>query len=149
MAYNDRQRRARNDFMRVRITDIDLSQKKYPLAVGQPPQGGNCKIDLSLGVNGSFTIPAVDEVWWIERRTGSRWALAYKETETKVRGKGIGDRVEEVAGNFYINANSVQIKQNGQPGLTTTVTLARLTSEGSNGSLTFRNGILVGKVDPT
>lgn len=34
-------------------------------------------------------------------------------------------------------------------GLTTTVPLAKLTGGGSNGSLTFVNGILTAKVDPT
>ena len=34
-------------------------------------------------------------------------------------------------------------------GLTTTVTLAKLTGGGSNGSLTFTDGILTAKVDPT
>ena len=34
-------------------------------------------------------------------------------------------------------------------GVTGTVTLAKLTGGGTNGSLTFKNGILVSKVDPT
>lgn len=34
-------------------------------------------------------------------------------------------------------------------GLTTTVTLAKITGGGTDGSLTFTNGILTAKVDPT
>lgn len=36
-----------------------------------------------------------------------------------------------------------------QGGITGTVTLAKLTGGGANGSLTFVNGILTSKVDPT
>lgn len=36
-----------------------------------------------------------------------------------------------------------------QSGLSTTITIAKITALGANGSLTFTNGVLTGKVDPT
>jgi len=41
------------------------------------------------------------------------------------------------------------IKRAFPVGLTTTVTLAKLTALGTEGSLTFTDGILTGKIDPT
>lgn len=44
---------------------------------------------------------------------------------------------------------ALNIKRALPTGLSTTVTLAKLTPGGSNGSLTFVDGILVSKTDPT
>jgi len=41
------------------------------------------------------------------------------------------------------------ITTDGGDGLTTTVDLAKITALGANGSLTFTNGILTAKTDPT
>jgi hypothetical protein len=49
--------------------------------------------------------------------------------------------------NSTINASGYSIT--GTPGISTTVALAKLTTSGTNGSLTFAGGLLISKVDPT
>jgi len=44
---------------------------------------------------------------------------------------------------------ALNIDEGFPPGLTTVVTLAKLTALGSTGSLTFTNGVLTAKVDPS
>lgn len=147
----------RHDFHRVEIVEVNLDTPHFPVALGVGTQGGQFEIDLRLSAGSVFVIPSRGEHWYVWRRTG-RWALAHREHDTKVKGKGEGDKVDDIGlGVHFINGKAIKVaKSDGttqeksyEQGYTGTVQLAGPMS-GSNDvhshttiSLRFKNGLLV------
>ncbi len=69
--------------------------------------------------------------------------------DTALESIGVGALVR--AGNATLTNTTLSagITTDAGPGLTTTVPLAKLTALGTDGSLTFTDGILTAKLDPT
>lgn len=68
--------------------------------------------------------------------------------DTALNSTGTGLLVRDTGG----QVTSIDIDNlfvNGTQGQTVTVTLAKLTGVGANGSLTFNNGVLISHIDPT
>lgn len=69
------------------------------------------------------------------------YSILPAEPQLKIR-----NAVKSICATFI---KSINLKRAMPVGLSTTVTLARLTALGTEGSLTFTDGILTSKVDPT
>lgn len=70
----------------------------------------------------------------------------YDNPDVQAVKQGVKDPFKSLIAAMMVALN---IKRTLPIGLSTTVTLAKLTSLGSSGSLTFVDGILVSKVDPS
>lgn len=138
----------RHDRIRVKIKDVDLSVPAFPLAIGNAPQGGPCHIDLSYGVAGMFIIPAVGETWWIERRKGTIWALAHKESNRReVRELSPGDIKVSAKNDLKLQSDDdMDLKVggnltiNGRIGFTGGV---QVTSGNTTITLNFEDGVFI------
>ena len=152
--YPSRSSTRRQDFVRVTIKEVNLNRPQAPMAQGFGLHDRMYEIDLRLSVGGAFVVPAVGESWWIERRT-NRWALAYKEHKDRVKQNAIGDKIEEISGDWLLKAKTIKVakptgttqEQSFETGFTGTVTVVTGVNFGAQTtttqSLRFKNGVLV------
>lgn len=95
---------------------------------------GDLEQAFTFGVENNLAVPVLDPM------------PLYDDPDVQTEKQGIKDPFKSLIAAMMVALNITQ----GLPiGLTTTVVLAKLTTLGSNGSLTFTDGILTAKVDPT
>lgn len=95
---------------------------------------GDLEQAFSLGVQDQAAVPVLPPMPY------------YSTPDVQAVKQGVKDPFKSLVAAMMVALN---IKGSLPVGLSTTVTLAKLTGMGTNGSLTFVDGILVSKVDPT
>ena len=76
------------DVKRVKIIEVNLTSKRFPLALGRDANGSLYHINLSHGVGSYIVIPEIGDTWWIDRRIRN-WKLLHREDEDEARNGSI------------------------------------------------------------
>lgn len=95
---------------------------------------GDLEMAFSNGVQNSLSAPVLDAM------------ALYDDPAVQAVKQGVKDPFKSLVAAMMVVLN---IQRALPVGITTTVVLAKLTSIGSAGSLTFEDGILVAKTDPS
>lgn len=95
---------------------------------------GDLEQAFAYGVENSFAVPVLDPM------------PLYDDPAVQAVKQQVKDPFKSLVAAMMVALN---ISEGFPLGLSTTVTLAKLTPTGANGSLTFVDGVLVSKVDPS
>lgn len=99
-------------------------------------------LDLELPVEQAFSLGVQDEAF----NPVLDGLPLYNEPEVQAVKQGVKDPFKSLIAAMMVALN---LKRALPTGLTTTVIIAKITNGGSNGLLTFEDGLLVSKVDPS